>query len=123
MNISGIEFAAAQAKQIDSNFDELHYALEATGSPFTVKERSAIENTLAERGNRYGTLLENGQVAQSIKKTMQSTPNWRLLSNDKKEALDQIASKISRILVGDPEYKDNWHDIIGYATCVEKTLE
>lgn len=113
MNISYIEFAAAQAKQVDSNFDELHYG----------KERSAIENTLAERGNRYGTLLENGQVAQSIKQTMRVTPNWSLLSNDKKEALDQIASKISRILVGDPEYKDNWHDIIGYATCVEKTLE
>ena len=34
-----------------------------------------------------------------------------------------IASKIARIVNGDPDYADNWHDIAGYARLVEKELE
>lgn len=30
-----------------------------------------------------------------------------------------IADKIARILNGDPEYRDNWHDIAGYAKLAE----
>ncbi len=30
-----------------------------------------------------------------------------------------IADKIARILNGDPNYKDNWHDIQGYAKLAE----
>ena len=33
-----------------------------------------------------------------------------------------ILHKISRIVNGDPNYKDSWTDIIGYAKLVEKTL-
>ena len=33
-----------------------------------------------------------------------------------------IAVKISRILTGDPSHADNWHDIAGYATLVERRL-
>jgi hypothetical protein len=38
------------------------------------------------------------------------------------EALDMIAVKISRILTGDPNYSDNWHDIQGFAKLVENRL-
>jgi len=43
-------------------------------------------------------------------------------SDDKKEALEMTAHKIGRILNGDAEYKDSWHDIIGYIRLVEVTL-
>jgi len=33
-----------------------------------------------------------------------------------------ILHKIARILNGDPEYSDNWHDIAGYATLIEVAL-
>jgi hypothetical protein len=45
--------------------------------------------------------------------------NYQALTPDKKQALDVIADKIARILSGDPEYKDNWHDIQGYAKLAE----
>jgi len=32
-----------------------------------------------------------------------------------REALDQIAAKIARILCGDANYADHWHDIASYA--------
>jgi len=34
-----------------------------------------------------------------------------------------ICHKISRIVNGDPNYKDSWHDIIGYAKLIEDKLE
>lgn len=41
---------------------------------------------------------------------------------DQKEALSMIFSKIARILNGDPDHIDSWHDIAGYATLVEDRL-
>jgi hypothetical protein len=54
---------------------------------------------------------------------MIDSPNWENLTDDKKESLEMIAHKIGRILNGDPEYKDSWHDIIGYTTLIESTLD
>jgi hypothetical protein len=54
---------------------------------------------------------------------MMDSPNWTALSDDKKEALETIAVKMGRILNGDPEYADSWHDIAGYAKLVEDSLK
>lgn len=81
-----------------------------------------IATTLKQRGKRYGTFADNAATSQSLQDTMRETPNWEQLSSDKKEALQIIQHKIARMLHGDPEYKDNWHDIIGYAKLVEDTL-
>ncbi len=82
-----------------------------------------IDTTLNERGERYGDFKTHADITQNLKEVMQLTPKWRLLSNDKKEALEMLAHKIGRILNGDPEYRDSWHDISGYARLVEQTLE
>lgn len=37
-------------------------------------------------------------------------------------AIDMILHKLARIACGDPNYVDNWHDIAGYATLVEREL-
>ncbi|MFL0802569.1 MAG: DUF6378 domain-containing protein [Agarilytica sp.] len=82
-----------------------------------------IESTLQERETRYGDFKSHAEITQSIKKAMYNSPNWIALSADKKEALEMVAHKIGRILNGDPEYHDSWHDIIGYTKLVEETLE
>lgn len=82
----------------------------------------SIEETLQERHNTYGDFAGHARITQSIKRAMIDTPNWRTLSDDKREALEMIAHKIGRILNGDPEYKDSWHDIIGYTKLVDETL-
>lgn len=82
-----------------------------------------IDNTLAERGSRYGAFEGHADITQSLKAVMQSTPNWDLLKPDQKEALDMTAHKIGRILNGDPDYIDSWHDIVGYTRLVEQRLE
>lgn len=81
-----------------------------------------IDKTLEERGIRYGDFKSLARISQDLKLIMQNTPNWQKISSDKKEALEMVAHKIGRILNGDAEYKDSWHDIIGYIRLVEVTL-
>lgn len=84
---------------------------------------AAIDNTLAERGNRYGEFTDHAAITQRIKRAMASGRRWPDLDDDMREALDMIAHKLGRILNGDPEYADSWHDLIGYARLIEKRLE
>lgn len=81
-----------------------------------------IEKTLAERGNRYGSFFDHAKIAQQIKSTYLMVPAYHLMAADQKQALDVIADKVARILNGDPNYLDNWHDIQGYAKLVEDRL-
>jgi hypothetical protein len=81
-----------------------------------------IEKTLAERGKRYGTFTGHSAISQDIKRIMRKTSGWSAMQDDQREALDMIAHKIGRILNGDPNYADSWHDLEGYARLVEQRL-
>ena len=82
----------------------------------------SVEQTLAERGSRYGDFATHAGISQSLKEVMVATPQWGEMPTYQREALEMIAHKIARILNGDPNYADNWHDIAGYAQLVEKEL-
>lgn len=84
---------------------------------------SNIDSTLNERGNRYGEFVGHANVTQNLKRAMGQHPGWHDLKNDQREALEMVAHKIGRILNGDPNYIDSWHDIIGYVRLVEQRLE
>lgn len=84
---------------------------------------STVDSTLAERGQRYGQFTGHADITQGIKDVMHVSPKWKELQNDQKEALEMIAHKIGRVLNGDPNYIDSWHDIIGYTRLVEARLE
>lgn len=75
---------------------------------------SDIDATLAERGTRYGKYTEHARITQSLKRVMQAEPKWAELTDDQRETLEMVAHKIGRILNGDPQYHDSWHDIVGY---------
>jgi hypothetical protein len=83
---------------------------------------SDVVQTLKERGNRYGDFSEHARICQAIKQQMMAQRSWELLPATHKQALEVIADKIARILSGDPNYADNWHDIQGYARLVEERL-
>ena len=81
-----------------------------------------IEDTLAERGSRYGSFKEHARITQNIKSAMADSPNWTKLSPSQKECLEMLAHKAGRILNGDPNYHDSWHDIVGYSKLVADEL-
>jgi hypothetical protein len=87
-----------------------------------------INETLVEREQTHGNFESHARIAQSIKCQMFNAHGYVNLSAMQREALDMIAHKIARILNGNPEVHDHWHDIAGYATlvaeqCVEKERE
>jgi hypothetical protein len=81
-----------------------------------------IDQTLEERGQRYGKFKNNAYISQELKLVMKSNESWINLEADQKEALEMIQHKIARILNGDPNYHDSWHDISGYAKLVADRL-
>ena len=83
----------------------------------------SIGSTLEERGTKYGAFSCNADISQKIKDILRASPSWCTLSYDKREAMEMIAHKLARILNGDPEYVDSWHDISGYATLIVNDLE
>lgn len=82
-----------------------------------------VDMILSERARTYGTFLSNAATAQQLKTCLHSQVNWHVLPVDCKEAIEMIMHKISRIINGDPEYLDSWHDIAGYAMCVANRIE
>ena len=81
-----------------------------------------VTDTLNVRGTRYGKFSGHAVISQHLKDVMQVTTGWQKLNASQREALDMIAHKIARILNGDPNYADSWHDIAGYATLIDKQL-
>lgn len=45
------------------------------------------------------------------------------LAPDQRESLEMVMHKIARIINGDPNYADSWHDIAGYAKLVADRLD
>lgn len=82
----------------------------------------SVNNTLEERGSRYGKFADHAVIAQGIQDAMRKAPKWDQLDADMKQALSVIADKIARILNGDPFYGDNWHDVQGYAKLIEDRI-
>ncbi len=68
-------------------------------------------------------------IAQQIKTVIYAAVHARVrkklspLSATQRESLDLIATKIARILSGDPNHEDHWLDIEGYAriACMEQS--
>lgn len=82
-----------------------------------------INETLKERGERYGKFADHAAISQSITMYIRNRGHWNDLSDDQREALEMIVHKIARILNGDPNYADSWVDIAGYAKLVADRLE
>lgn len=78
---------------------------------------------LIERGKTHGDYEEHARATQRLKEVMRFQSQngfacWAKLDEPQRESLDMIAHKIGRILAGDPDFRDHWDDIAGYAKLV-----
>ena len=85
--------------------------------------KQSVDETLTERGNRYGKFKDHAKLSQQLTNVMRWSDGWERLDYDMREALEMIQHKIARILNGDPNYDDSWRDIAGYAMLVAARLE
>lgn len=83
-----------------------------------------IQATLDERGTRYGEFMGHAEITCELKGIIAqyAITREKKLEPDQLEALNMICHKIGRILNGDPDYADSWHDIAGYAQLVANRL-
>lgn len=82
----------------------------------------SIADTLSERGGRYGRFADQAAIEQELMARLASGRRWQDAAPDQRSAVQMICVKLARIVNGDPDYLDNWHDIIGYAKLVEDRL-
>lgn len=76
----------------------------------------------AERKSTHGEWSNQSHFSSSFKYLMRDTDRWEKLTPSQQEALDMIATKISRILTGNPNELDHWVDIEGYAFLARKDI-
>lgn len=88
----------------------------------SIGNKNSVAATLQDRESKYGSWVGNAGTAQNIKDAMRATPNWNKLARHQRESLEMIATKIGRILSGDPNNLDSWHDISGYAGLSEREI-
>ena len=84
---------------------------------------SEIDNTLNERGARYGNYSDVAGITQQLMSIVECGANYEHLNAEQKTSLFMICNKIARAVNGDPNYIENWHDIAGYATLAERACE
>ena len=70
---------------------------------------------IAARAKTHGDFANVARVSQNLRSFFREQPRHDDLTFEQAEALDGIATKIARILSGDPGFKDHWNDIAGYA--------
>jgi hypothetical protein len=88
-------------------------------------EVSGVGKVLDARAEQYGSFMQSSDTVIRIKGIMHNAVarNAVHLYPDQLQALDMIATKISRIVHGNPNHLDSWTDIAGYATLVADRIQ
>jgi hypothetical protein len=85
-------------------------------------EMDTVLAILEQRQTVHGDFTDDAQTAQALKYVMRQGKNWDDMPSFMREALEQMQTKIARILSGDPSYPDHWRDLQGYPRLVETRL-
>ena len=79
---------------------------------------SDLNKTLADRQKTHGDFQQVAKVAESLMNNIE----FQRLSASQSFAVRMIVGKLARIVCGNPNEPDHWHDIAGYAKLVEDEL-
>jgi hypothetical protein len=81
-----------------------------------------MESILEDRRQTHGDFTEDAEMAQRLKNLIRQGRNWTHLHTFEAEALDNMMTKVARILSGNPHYPDHWRDLQGFPRLVEERL-
>ncbi len=77
-----------------------------------------MSDLLNDRQKTHGDYYDVASMAQDLKDKMRRGKNWKILDDMQRETLEMVATKIGRILSGNPHFIDTWVDIAGYAQLI-----
>jgi len=82
-----------------------------------------LDQTLLERACRYGAFVDVAQRSNNIQVAiLHNAPQFSSLTPLYREALHMIAYKLARLMNGQINDLDSWHDIAGYAMLVHNQI-
>ena len=84
-------------------------------------EIETVRQTLNQRQEQYGSFEDVAMITEQMVDVMRKG-YYENLAYNQKMALYMICSKMARIVNGNPNQKDSWHDIAGYATLIDSEL-
>lgn len=121
---------------MDINLTKLEAALNGNGTTQGVALRRPSAPTQAEpkvvhtlpltatREQTHGDYAENARIAQGLKRVLWSTEGWMRLTDHQRESAELMCTKFGRIFAGNPNAKEHWDDIAGYAKlCSDRIVE
>lgn len=83
---------------------------------------NTVDRILQERAKTHGDFKTHALMAQNMKDVVRNSQNFQYLTRVQREGLDMILHKVARVLNGNPNHKDHWDDIAGYAQLVSEAL-
>lgn len=86
-------------------------------------QENNVEQILAERGKDYGNFEDIANFTLYAFELLMELDNANHASRAMKESAHMILQKLARAFNGNPNKKDTWDDIAGYAMLVSKTLK
>ena len=84
--------------------------------------QQSIDATLAERQSTYGSFEDVTFVTENIISILKKC-NYDSMPHTHRMAMYMIASKMARLVNGDFNHLDSWHDIGGYAKLIENFIK
>ena len=84
---------------------------------------SPMDAMLEEKNAIHGDFTQDATTAQALKYVMRQGKNWEEMPAFMREALENMQTKVARILAGDFNHPDHWKDLQGYPRLVETRLE
>lgn len=92
-------------------------------TPSKPDSEKSTQEILAERGSRYGKFKDHAEIVQAFINVFDQYADSVPIKADARQAVRVIFDKIARMINGDPEYIDNWQDIVGYGTLVLERMK
>lgn len=81
----------------------------------------SIHQTLEDREKEYGDYAKKARLIQDLLNTINKPHhNVRLHDPAHMETIHMIFHKLARVLIGNEDNPDHWHDIAGYAMLSER---
>jgi len=113
-----------EVKHMDENGQGYSQSINDQYAEIEQVRKQTIEATLAERQAQYGCFEDVAFVTENIMATLSKVRSNGLndLPYPHRMALYMIASKMARIVNGDFNSIDGWHDIGGYSKLIEDLL-
>ena len=84
-------------------------------------EIEKVRQTLSQHQGQYGSFEDVAMITEQMVDVMRKG-YYENLAYNQKMALYMICSKMARIVNGNPNHKDSWHNIAGYATLIDNEL-